>query len=161
MDKMPFVNLILQSIPESILLLLFGLGLFKHPFKISRVFIGAVISAAISYFIRSLQLPYGIHAGIGVIVLTLVFWLIIRMDIGDSLVASLGSLTTLGIIEVFLLPIQTHLFGLQSFDQAWPNAQLRLIMATPELVIFSYIVYLLNKGNLPFQKFKRSFMDHG
>ncbi|APC08815.1 hypothetical protein MTMBA_18560 [Moorella thermoacetica] len=45
MDKIPFLNLVLQSLPKSILLLLFGTSLFKRKLDRFRLLAGAIISA--------------------------------------------------------------------------------------------------------------------
>jgi hypothetical protein len=151
MDKMPLINLALQSFPESILLLLFGSGIFKRYPNIYRLLIGAALSSIISYFIRRLPFPYGVHALIGVAVLTLIFWLIFNLDFNQSLVASLATLATLGAIEIILLPVESHLLGLSRFSDAWPDPKLRLLMAIPELIILLLITYLLYRDNRCFK----------
>jgi len=149
MDKMPFINLVLQSFPESMLLLLFGTGLFKRRPDTYRLVAGAVFSSLCSYVIRILPFPYGIHALIGVVVLTMIFKFFLAMNFYQSMIASLLTLATLGAIEIFLLPIETHSLGLSRFSDAWPRPLLRVLMAVPELAVLAFITYMLYKTNIP------------
>ncbi|BCV22162.1 hypothetical protein [Moorella sp. Hama-1] len=148
MDKMPFINLVLQSFPESVLLLLFGTSLFKRQPDKFRLLAGAAISALCSDLIRRLPFPYGIHAIVGVIVLTLIFKFLLAMSFYQGLVASLTTLATLGAIEILLLPLETSSLGLSRFSDAWPRPSLRILMAVPELAIMALITYKLYRTNI-------------
>ncbi len=148
MDKMPFINLVLQSFPESVLLLLFGTSLFKRQPDKFRLLVGAVISSLCSDLIRRLPFPYGVHSLIGVVVLTLIFKFLLGMNFYQGMVASLTTLATLGAIEILLLPLETFSLGLERFSDAWSRPSLRLLMAVPELAILALITYRIYRNNI-------------
>ncbi|APC08819.1 hypothetical protein [Neomoorella thermoacetica] len=148
MDKMPLINLVLQSFPESVLLLLFGTSLFKRQPDRFRLLAGAIISALCAYLIRRLPFPYGVHSLIGVVVLTLIFKFLLAMSFYQSMVASLTTLATLGAIEILLLPLETSSLGLERFSEAWPRPSLRIFMAVPELAILALITYRIYRNNI-------------
>jgi len=59
---MPLVAVLLQSIPETIVIVLFGLTLINEERPFLKIFIIGCLTAVASYFIRSLHIPFGLHS---------------------------------------------------------------------------------------------------
>jgi len=66
MDKVPLVTLIFYSIPESILILSFGLIIQRKKPVFPPILLATLLSVSASYLARLLPLPYGIHTLLGV-----------------------------------------------------------------------------------------------
>lgn len=149
---MSFPAVIFQSIPESVIILYLGLASIgvRAPFR--KVFPAAVLSAAISWLVRGLPLPFGIHTVIGVMIITGIYCTLFRIHLIKSVTASLFAIGCLISTEALILPVVQKLTGFTNVKDIWAEPVLRVVLAVPEMVFLGLIAYLMLKYNISFEK---------
>ncbi len=156
MDKMPLAAMICQSFPESVLLFALGLTLMGTPLRWQRIVFAAVIYTAISCFVRSLPLPYGIHTITGLAVMCALFIVFFQFPLQMTATASLLSILTLGVLEILFYPL-VLVTGL-SIKEIWTRPVLRILIPLPELISLGIITWwcarkkITLSGSWPFQQ---------
>jgi len=145
MDQMPLLALLLQSVPESILLISLGLCVVGRRLLIGKIIPLAFLSSVISWLVRQLPLPFGVHTLIGVLVLFAGFVLVFRIDPLKALFATFFPMASLAAVEVALLPLLTRAVGLSGFQEAWGNPWLRIVLAWPELLILALLLWVCQR----------------
>ncbi len=150
MDKMPFLAILLQSIPESIIILCLGLAIIGIRPDFRKVLPAAILSSMVSWLVRDLTLPFGVHTIIGVITVSSLFIIFFRISPLKAIVATLFAFSSLIAVEAVLVPIITNLVGIAGFQDAWGHPILRVVLAVPELILLCGLAYLLIKFNISF-----------
>lgn len=144
MDKMPFWAVLLQSIPESIIIFTLGLTLMGVKLEWKKILIAATISSLVGYAVRYFPLPYGIHTALGVLVVFILIKKFFTTSYPIALSSALLGIISIVVTETLYLPIAFRLLNI-SLDQMWHNYTLRLLLFLPELVFLSLITYLIIK----------------
>lgn len=161
-DKMPIMYLILYSIPESFLIFIFGYVLIGKPINRKYVLIATIISVILAYGIRQLTIPLGFHTIIGVIFIILIFILVCKFTLKQSVFVSLAIFCTLIVIESFCLYLIQVAFALDIFDIIKMPPLLRAFVGWPQLALDALLIYTLHKKNISLGGFlandKRSFL---
>ncbi|HBX24507.1 MAG TPA: hypothetical protein DEF34_12890 [Desulfotomaculum sp.] len=146
MDKVPIVTLIFYSIPESFLILSFGLTIQKKKLSFSPILLATLISVAASYCARLLPLPYGIHTFLGVLTVFLMFLFILRLDPKQSLVSSIVSIGVLVALESVILSYIQFQLGLGLQDVMALSPWQKTIIGWPHLAVWAGLTtYLYHK----------------
>lgn len=140
MDKMPLVALILQSIPESIIILTLGLTLMGIELKWQRIIPAAVLSSVASYFVRELPIPYGVHTLIGILVITLLVVVFFKTSFPVAINVAMIGIAILATVEMLILPILIFLMG-KTINEIWESLTLRIFLAIPELIVLTLITF--------------------
>jgi len=141
MDQMPLLAVIFYSIPESVLLFSFGLTIVGEYINFKRVLVAAVISAFSSMFIRA-NVPFGIHSIIGVFILFVLTWKILKINPGKALISSLISLMTLLLLDTTILPIILKAKN-TTIEEVLKDNYRRIIYPAPHLIIYGLITWFL------------------
>ncbi|MBZ4652878.1 MAG: hypothetical protein JG781_216 [Peptococcaceae bacterium] len=160
MDQMPFLAIILQSIPESIILLCLGLASMGKTLNFKMILPVAVLSSVLSWFVRMLPLPYGVHTFIGVFVVAGLFVAFLKLSLLKSLVASLFAFSCLVGAEAVLLPFLTKAIGIASFKYSWSNSLLRIALPLPILFLLGTIVYFMVRFKISFESLVQKTEKH-
>ncbi|MHB1127589.1 MAG: hypothetical protein ACYC2T_11660 [Bacillota bacterium] len=151
MDRMPLFAVALQSVPESVIILCLGLAsIGVHP-DIRKVLPAAVISALVSWGIRDLPIPFGLHSLLGFAVIFGLLLLIFRVEPLKALVAALFAVSSLLATEAVLLPAVTKLAGIAGFQAAWDDPVQRVVLAWPEQVLLGGAAFLLVRFKISFE----------
>ncbi|MGB9803860.1 hypothetical protein [Desulfofundulus sp.] len=158
MDRMPLLALILQSIPESIIILALGLTLMGVELKWRRIVPAAVLSSLCSYFVRELPIPYGIHTLIGIIVIAALIVIFFRTSVPVALSAAMIGIVVLATVEMLLWPVLLALTG-KTLAEVWKSEILRILLAIPELVVLTLITLLCVKKKIAFRRPRYSSVD--
>lgn len=145
MDKMPFLAVLLQSFPESILLFSLGCAVWGMKLNFTKIIPAAAISALVSWGIRALPFPFGVHSLIGIVVLTILFLLFFRMPAIEAVVATLFSLGSLLTVEVIVHPFINSIFHIQKFSDVWKDVFLRIVVCYPLFVLLILLLFLMLK----------------
>lgn len=146
MDNMPLISLVFQSIPESIILFSFGTAIVGEFINIKKVIIVAIISAFISMFVRELVPYFGLHSIIGVLVIFILFWKLLKLKTWKALIASLLSLIVLILLETFILQAVLNLNNITLTELLQDNIK-RIIYTYPHLTIFALGTWLIYHNN--------------
>lgn len=148
MDNMPLVALIFQSFPEEILLFTLGTVMFLKKLNWRNILFAAAISATASYFVRDLNIYFGLHTVIGVFVNYLLFYVFILREHFISVVASLFTLGYLLIIEnLTTQPIAFYL-GFSGLAEVWTNLPIRIVITYPSLFLIAITCYFIYKKQI-------------
>lgn len=142
MDDMPIVSILFYSVPESFLLFSFGLVVTGHKVKFNQTIIATAISVFLSYAVRSLPVPFGLHSVIGIAIIFLLFHNYFRMTIKTALIStmvSVGTLLTLENTVLYFFQLKFHL----SLHEIWKTPILRTFIGWPHLFIWSVITIII------------------
>lgn len=142
MDKMPIVSLIFQSIPESIILFSFGIAIMGEYINFKKILLAATISALISMLVRYVVIYFGFHTIIGVVVIFVLFWKILKLDAWKSIIASLLSLTILILLETFIMQFVFDICHTNLHDVLL-NDYLRVLVTYPHLFLYGLITWFI------------------
>jgi len=142
MDKMPLISILFYSIPESYLMFLFGLVVIGESISQKKLLAATLVSVIISYLVRFLPIPFGIHTLIGLIVICLLFKYLFNLPVKKALISSLLSLSTLLALENIILYFLELTFDL-TLTTIWKSDWLRTIIGWPHLAVLLLIIILL------------------
>lgn len=144
MDYMPIIDLLLVSFPEELLitvfgLLLFGIGIRKNS---GRIIIIAVLQALISFFVRKLPLPFGIHTLVQILLFALPLKLLLPLPFFVSLLCVLISGTIYTVIDATFIPLLLKLTGIP-LETVLKSAMLRGLFFIPQALAMFLLVLIV------------------
>lgn len=147
---MPLEVILLLSIPEELLITTLGLILFGIRVQkcFGKLFLIAIIQALISFCVRLLPLPFGIHTIIQIPLFSIPLLLILRVPYLYSLICILISATIYTILDVTFVPLLLQLTDIP-LDIILKNTYLRVMFFIPQaltMFLFIFVIY--------FNKFK-------
>jgi len=145
MDKMPILSILLQSIPEAMIINFLTLTLYGLHKKITvkKLAVLGVVSGILSYFVRMLPYPFGFHALIQLFILIILLSIIFRLGLRKSLLVSITGLVILAVAETIFGVIVSLITGI-SFQEMLADQWLRIIIPWFHLSILlltSLIIY--------------------
>lgn len=143
-DKISFLPFFLQSFPESVMILVFGITLVRSKLGVRNLLIIAFFTTIFSYIIRSQEIVFGVHS-----LLQFTFMIILLRFLGRqkwvvSISISLLSFLGLGVVESITLPILVNLSGI-SFNEVLQSSWLRLLFSWIEISMLGVITWYLWK----------------
>lgn len=142
--NIPLISLILQGIPELAGVVTLAFVIKGIPLKWTRIIPIAIVLAVVSYIVRLLPIPFGLHT-IFIILLLFVFFIWIgKGDVSLSLLASLLSLLALMAFETICLSVLMPLFGIKS-ETMLTDPVVRILLAEPQVILMFASAYLLHK----------------
>lgn len=142
MDKIPLVAVIFNSIPESIILLCFGIAIVGEHINFKKIFIAAVISAFAMMFVRWCVPYFGLHSIIGILFLFILFWKLLGLKAWKAIISSLLSLTVIILLDDFILFAVLKLKHITVTEFLQDNFK-RIIYTYPSLAIFGLITWII------------------
>jgi hypothetical protein len=148
MDYLPLVTLIFYSIPESYLIFSFGLVLLGQKIYFMQVAPAVAISVVLSYLVRALPLPFGIHSLIGLIFILIIFKVIFKLTWKHAAFATLLSCGTLLVLEnsvQYFITLSINLPTSELFNQ---GPLLRTLIGWPNLIIMALLTLFIYKKRL-------------
>lgn len=142
MDIMPIYLILLQSVPETAILVSLGLVLIGLKPAPGRILLVALLTSLASYFIRTLPLPPGINVFLQLPILITLLAYICRLLVTYAVIASFVGLISLGITETILNFIIFASTGI-SVQKALSNELWRILFPLPEYLILVGIILVL------------------
>ena len=142
MDIMPIYLILLQSMPETAILVSLGLVLTGIKPALARILLVALLTSLASSFIRTLPLPPGINVFLQLPILITLLAYICRIPVTYAVIASFVGLISLGITETILNFIIFAITGI-SVQQALSNDLWRVLFPLPEFLILVGIILVL------------------
>lgn len=143
MDVMPWQAVVFISIPEAFLIMLMGLVLTGLRPDLKRLAIAAVIQAVGSYFIRSMNFPYGVHILIQLVTMAVLAKLILRyrwLVVVPGIL--LGAAIFSGILDQLYFPFVLRIVPLEVIlSSPW----VRVLVSLPEQAAMLVIILLCYK----------------
>ena len=144
MGNMPFYLVLVQSFPESVILLYLGLGLMGIKLDWRRVLLISLIIALISYAIHLSPLPPGISILIQLFLLVVLLSMLGRIAFTSASLIGVLGLIVLSFFEIVFIALITAITGI-SITQVMNDPWLRVVSPLPEFVILGLIAFWLNK----------------
>lgn len=141
MEVKPIYFILLQSLPETAILISLGLALIGVKPRLKETMLIAFLISLAAYAIRSLWLPAGINVLIQLPILILLVALLYHLRIIYAFFASCMGLISLGLTETVFNSLITGISGI-TIDHALNNSWLHLLFPLPEFV-FLFIVILI------------------
>lgn len=142
MDKMPLVAVLFNSIPESIVLFSFGIAVVGERINIKKVFIASVITAFTMMLVRWYVPYFGLHSIIAILILFLLFWKLLGLKAWKAIISSLLSLTTLILLDNFILAAILNLQHITLIEVMQDNFK-RIIYTYPSLGVLGLITWII------------------
>lgn len=161
MDNMPVSSVLLQSLPEGLIIIALGLVLIGQKLWPGKIIMIAALSALAMFLIRRLPLIFGLHTIIGVFVLTILLILIYKvrpkMAFAGALLAIAGLITT----QLLVSSVVLYITGL-TVQQVLSSTVLRVIVPIPEELVLALITLLCIKYKFSFvQQVDEDEMNYG
>jgi len=160
MDKMP-IAVILQGIPETILLFMFGVAIIGEYINFKKILIVSIIYPFVIMFIRSL-IPsslFGLHIVFALIIINLIFWKVLKFDFRESFISAITSLSFLILLEILVNPILYNAFN-TSLARLLQNESLqRLFFSLPVTILYALITFILYKFKWSLVRGKRTIKN--
>lgn len=142
MDFMPILDVIFVSIPEELLITILGLLLLNVFVKkhLRTLLLVASVQAFISYFIRMLPMPFGIHTLIQLPLFALAITIFLKLPYILSLTSILVSGTIYTVLDATFIPNLLKITR-TPLQQVLEHAWLRVLFFLPQA--FTMIIFIL------------------
>ncbi|KAB3532420.1 hypothetical protein F8154_11790 [Alkaliphilus pronyensis] len=150
MDNMPLNVVILGSIPESMLIIAFGLIMLGIKPIWRKIIVAAILQGIASYFIRR-YISFGQHLLYLYITIIIFTWLIVKIPLITSMISSFIGMVINVLVEGLYSVIVLGLANL-SLVEVLSRSWLRLLVFTPKLLIMSGLLYLCRKHRFSLEK---------
>lgn len=142
---MPLLIILFASIPEEFLITVLGLKLFGVKIRplIGKIVVVAILQAAISFSVRLLPLPFGIHTILQIPLFALSLYLILGLPYLYSLVVILISATLYTILDASIIPLLLYWSGIP-LEEVLTNTTLRLLFFIPQFTVMLLLVIIVS-----------------
>ncbi|GAB6173131.1 hypothetical protein JCM15765_26090 [Paradesulfitobacterium aromaticivorans] len=142
--NIPLISLIFQGIPEQVAVVTLAFVINKVPLKWIQIIPLGITLATVSFGVRLLPIPFGLHT-IFIILLLFVFLIWIgKGDVSLSLLASLLSFLALILFETVSISVMMPLFGITS-ETMLTDPVVRILIAEPQVILIFVSAYLVHK----------------
>ncbi|SNS48000.1 hypothetical protein SAMN05446037_101128 [Anaerovirgula multivorans] len=143
MDTMPIKAVILNAMPEAVLLIYLGLILIGIRPDKKRVFIAGVIQGMMCYYIRK-NYDFGIHIFMQYLSFVLMTCLIVKIPILAAVISNFVTFILAVLLESFIGLMIPYIIGM-SMGEMMSREWLRVIWFSPYLFVIAGITYLADK----------------
>ncbi len=147
MDELPLSVAVFYSIPESFLVCWLGLGLAGERIDLRKLGVIAVLAALVSYAVRRLPVPYGVHSFLHLGFLVLFILLLFKIPVWKSILAVLFGFMSLALVEMVNVPVFCRITGYNLADIV-KDPWLRIAMGFPQLVVLGFAAWAVNRWGL-------------
>ena len=147
LDQISIPSILLVSFPESILVALLGIfsigkfSYFNNRFNFVRLFVFSAISSLFTYFIRRITSNEIEILLVGIILLSLLNIIILRLKFYEAILSSIFGFTIFIVTEMVCLLSLSAIFKIK-LDEVYQIDLARFLISLPERVVQSLLVYL-------------------
>jgi len=143
---MPLLAFLLQGWPEAILMIWAGLLLVGVKPKFKYLLIAGLIDSAIVAWIRTFNMPFGMHIPLAILVGTIVVYFLLKIEFKAALAGVLIGFIFLIVFESIFIPIMLKMFNL-TFEQVLANTAIRILIGLPQEIMLALIIFLCLRFN--------------
>lgn len=147
MYSIPWYVVVLQSIPEMVLLILVGFALYNLVLPIKAVFSVSIIVSTAVFFIRQFDIIFGLHTLIAVFLMTVLIKLLTKLELSSILFSSLTGMAVLGILQSILVPITFVMFSIDTKDLIF-RPWLNILCFIPEALVMILGYWLIRTRHI-------------
>ena len=142
--KIPFIQWLIQGIPECLAIATMVLALAGHKLKFNKILIIGLSLAVFLYTIRLLPLSFGVHTILAILSLAILVNLNIKSKFSLSLLISLVAYINLAIVETILTWSILTVMGM-SFEQALDDMMIRIVISLPQVFVIFLTAVVISK----------------
>ncbi|MGE4284824.1 MAG: hypothetical protein AB7G87_14120 [Clostridia bacterium] len=143
--KIPLYVALLQSIPETFLIIQLGFIFFNIHINYKKSLIISLISAVISYIVRKLFTTFGIHTFLLLIALIFLIRVITKIHLMHSVVGVLTGALIAGVFQMVTTPLLLMVYGKIMSDLALePWLNILFFLPSGLLMVLSYLIIRKN-----------------
>lgn len=143
MDKMPLYLVLLQSTPETAILISLGLVMIGVKPRLISVIMAALITSVACYLIRALPLPPGVNVLLQLPVLLSLMVLMCRLQLIPAAIASFIGIICLSLTELLFNSLVFAVTGV-SVMEAIAHPIWRILYPLPEFTFLIVIIIMLH-----------------
>ena len=140
--KLPFVQWLIQGIPECIAVFVLGLALVEKKVLLRKALIPGLIQAIIIFVIRQFPLPSGLHTLVGFFSASFLFLCFAKITYSRALVVSLFVQTALGLSEYIIFSAAAYVLKL-SLETIMSRQLLAILIGLPHVFILFFLSFLV------------------
>lgn len=144
MGGLPFYLVLLQSFPETVILIYLGLGVTGLKLDWRRILLVSLLIALSSYIIHMTPLPAGINILIQLLLLVGLLSILGRLSFAHASLVGVLGLVVLSFFEITVIALITAITGIP-ITQVMNDPWMRLFFPLPEFAVLGLIAFLLNK----------------
>ena len=139
--KLPFVQWLIQGIPECIAVFMLGLALVEKKVLLRKALI-PLIQAIIIFVLRQFPLPSGLHTLVGFFSASFLFLCFAKITYSRALVVSLFVQTALGLSEYIIFSAAAYVLKL-SLETIMSRQLLAILIGLPHVFILFFLSFLV------------------
>lgn len=147
MDKMPIYMVLLQSFPETLILIYIGLALTGAALSHKKIIFIALAGACLSYFIRGFPIPPGSNVFIQLPVIVILLFLIGELPLWLSLVSIILGFLCVSFAEMIFIPLVAVISGI-SVEAALAHPLWRILFPLPEFLFLTFLIIFLRRKRI-------------
>lgn len=156
MAKTSFLIMLLNSFPEAMLVGLLGLSILGFRPGLKQILCIGFFEAAISYFIISLPIPFGVHTFLQFITFSLVIYFVMFIPYKISFLAALLGLSIYLSVEAVLMPLSLNLTGFP-ITKVLNNFWLRQAFFLTQALVTILVIILVKRYNAKLTEYRNLF----
>lgn len=146
MFAIPWYAVIFVSIPETLLIIGIGFALFNIKLNLGRSVFAGILIAILSYFLRKIMIPPGVHTIILVLALTAAISFLCKIKIWYSFVSVLLGAMIIGVIEDVFISLIFQ-FTSKTINDLAANPWLNISAFMPTLMLAILFFILIKRSN--------------
>ena len=147
MDKMPLYMILLQSFPETLILIYIGLALTGAKLSNKKVIFVALAGAFFSYFIRGFPIPPGSNVFIQLPVIVILLSITGQLPLWLALVSIILGFLCVSFTEMLFIPLTSAISGI-SIQAALADPLWRILFPLPEFLFLSFLIIYLRRKEI-------------
>jgi signal transduction histidine kinase len=147
MDKMPIYMVLLQSFPETLILIYIGLALTGAALSHKKIIFIALTGAYLSYFIRGFPIPPGSNVFIQLPVIVILLFLTGEIPLWLSLVSIILGFLCVSFAEMIFIPLVAAVSGI-SIQAALAHPLWRILFPIPEFIFLTFLIIFLRRKRI-------------
>ncbi len=135
--------ILLESIPEVLLIILLGFALFNLPISYNKALGASLITGLVTFMVRQLPIVFfGLHTLIGAMVLVVLCTWLTGHYVWKVGVAILAGLTICGLLQSIFLPLCFY-FTNTNIQNMSANPWLNVLFFLPIFIIMSILYFVI------------------
>lgn len=144
---------IVRLIPEAFIFMFAAYTFSKTKLDKKRYLLSSILLGISVFFVRMLPINYGVHTILNIIMLTIISYCINKIDMIESIKASIVTAMFLFILEGINMLTLTFLFK-DKIERIIADVTLKTIFGLPSLICFGLIVFGYYRYLIVRNKFK-------
>jgi len=142
MYAIPWYVILFVSIPEAFLIIILGFALFNIYLQPKHILIVSLIISLVAYFIRKLDIVFGIHTLIGLALMIMLIKIFTKMPAKTVFLPTLSGFVIVATLQSLILPFALEVCSVDPLalaTQPWLNIIFFIPEALVMILLYLYI----------------------